>query len=54
MRERNDFYTQLSYELNSAGLMTAAVSGTGTAGALMDRLTSGLGRQLVQFISPPP
>lgn len=53
MRDRKDFYLQIAYELNSAALMTANVQGNVSATALMDRLTSGLGRQLVEFISPP-
>ena len=54
MRDRKEFYLQIAYELNSAGLMTANVQGNVSGTALMDRLTSGLGRQLVDFISPPP
>jgi hypothetical protein len=53
MRDRKDFYLHIAYELNSAGLMTASVMGNVSGTALMDRLTSGLGRQLVEFISPP-
>jgi len=53
LRDRKDFYMQLAYDLNSAGLMTANVAGMVSPTALMDRLTSGLGRQLVEFISRP-
>jgi hypothetical protein len=53
LRDRKDFYLQISYELNQAGLMTANVIGMVSPNALMDRLTSGLGRRLVDFISDP-
>jgi hypothetical protein len=53
LRNQRDFYMQLADELKSAGLMTASLSGMVTASALMDRLTSNLGRQLVRLISRP-
>lgn len=48
-----EFYLLLASDLYSAELMSAGVMGSGSAGALMDRLTTGFGRQLVEFISPP-
>jgi hypothetical protein len=53
LRDRRDFYLQLAEELRSAGLMTAQLSGMVSPTALMDRLTSRLGRQLVEFIRQP-
>jgi hypothetical protein len=53
LRDQRDFYLQLADELKSAGLMTASLSGMVTPTALMDRLTSNLGRQLVKLISRP-
>jgi hypothetical protein len=54
MRGRQDFITMLSNDLNSAGLMRAGISGMVSPTSLMDRLTSDLGRSLVQLISQPP
>jgi hypothetical protein len=53
MRGRQDFYRQIAFELESAGLMTASVFGMVSPTALMDRLTSELGTRLVKFISTP-
>lgn len=53
MRGRKDFYLLIAGELNSSGMMAASLSGMVTGAALMDRLTTELGRQFVRFISPP-
>jgi hypothetical protein len=53
MRGRKEFYLLVAGELHDAGLMTATLSSMVSASALMDRLTTGFGRQLVRFISPP-
>jgi hypothetical protein len=53
LRNQRDFYLQLGDELKSAGLMTASLNGMVSPTALMNRLTSSLGRQLVRLISPP-
>jgi hypothetical protein len=53
MRGRKDFYGLIASELGAAGMLTASLSGMVTAPALMDRLTTDLGRQFVRFISPP-
>jgi hypothetical protein len=53
LRNQRDFYLKLGDELKSSGLMTASLNGMVSPTALMDRLTSGLGRQLVRLVSPP-
>lgn len=53
LRGRQHFYLQFADELKSAGLMTASLTGMVSPTALMDRLTSRLGRQLVEFVSRP-
>jgi uncharacterized protein (DUF697 family) len=53
MRGRKEFYLLIANELGSAGLLTASLSGMVTSAALMDRLTTNLGREFVRFISPP-
>jgi hypothetical protein len=52
-RGRQDFIRMLSHDLNNSGLMTAEIAGMVSPTALMDRLTSELGSQLVRHISPP-
>jgi hypothetical protein len=54
MRGRKDFYLLIASELGSAGMLTASLSGMVSGTALMDRLTTDLGRQFVRFISPRP
>jgi hypothetical protein len=53
MQGRREFYLLVAGELHDAGLMTATLSGMVSASALMDRLTTDFGQQLVRFISPP-
>jgi hypothetical protein len=53
MRGRGDFYLLIASELGSAGMLTANLPGMVTGTALMDRLTTDLGRQFVRFISAP-
>jgi hypothetical protein len=53
LRDRKDFYLQVADELKSAGLMSASLNGMVSPTALMDRLTSRLGRQLVEFVRQP-
>jgi hypothetical protein len=53
LSDRKDFYMLLADELKSAGLMTASLNGMVSPTAQMDRLTSRLGRQLVEFIKQP-
>ncbi len=53
MRGRKDFYLLVAGDLSDAGMLTASLSGMVSDSALMDRLTTGFGRQFVKFISPP-
>jgi hypothetical protein len=50
---RQDFYLLIAGELSAARMLTADLSGMVTGTSLMDRLTTGFGRQFVRFISPP-
>jgi len=52
MRDRKDFYLLIAGELGSAQMLTASLQGMVSGRALMDRLTTGFGRQFVKFISP--
>jgi hypothetical protein len=53
MQGRKDFYMLIASELNSAGMLTASLSGLVQPPSLMSRLTTDFGRQFVRFISPP-
>jgi hypothetical protein len=53
MRGRKEFYLLVAGDLLDAGLMAASLSGMVSASALLDRLTTGFGQQLVRFISTP-
>ena len=53
MKGRQEFYLRIASDLAAAGMLTASLSGNVSASALMDRLTTGFGRQFVEFISPP-
>lgn len=53
MKGRKDLCLLAAGELESAGMLTPSLSGMVSATSLMDRLTTGFGRQLAEFISPP-
>lgn len=53
MAGRSDFYLHLASEMFTDGLMIAHLEGGVSGTALMDRLTSDLGRQFVRSISAP-
>lgn len=53
MKGRQDFYLLVAGELESAGMLTAKLSGNVQPPSLMSRLTTDFGRQFVRFISPP-
>jgi hypothetical protein len=52
MKGRQDFYLLVAGELQSAGMLTASLSGSVQPPSLMSRLTTDFGRQFVRFISP--
>jgi hypothetical protein len=52
MMGRKDFYLLVAGDLGDAGMLAASLSGVVSGSALMDRLTTGFGRQFVRFISP--
>jgi hypothetical protein len=52
MRDRKDFYLLIASDLGTAGMITASLAGMVSGSALMDRLTTELGRQFVRFTSP--
>jgi hypothetical protein len=52
MKGRKDFYLLVAGDLGDAGMLAASLSGVVSGSALMDRLTTGFGRQFVRFISP--
>jgi hypothetical protein len=53
MKGRKDFYMVIASELYSAELLAGGLSGMVSATSLMDRLTTGFGRQFARFISSP-
>jgi hypothetical protein len=53
MKGRQDFYALVAADLNASGLLAAELSGLLGTAALMRPLTNGIGRQFVEFISPP-
>jgi hypothetical protein len=54
MKGRKDFYMRIAGELRSEGLLiTDLEAPVRYRTELMSRLTTGFGRQLVEFISPP-
>jgi hypothetical protein len=53
MKGRQEFYGLVVADLNASGLFAAELSGLLGTAALMRRLTNHIGRQFVEFISPP-
>lgn len=53
MQGRRDFTMLIAGELKTAGLLSADLAGMVSPQGMMQRLTTGFGRQLVRFISPP-
>jgi hypothetical protein len=53
MKGRQEFYGLVVADLNASGLFAAELSGLLGAAALMRPLTNRIGRQFVEFISPP-
>ncbi len=53
MKGRQEFYGLVVADLNASGLFAAELSGVLGTAALMRPLTNRIGRQFVEFISPP-
>jgi len=53
MKGRQEFYLALAEDLRVAGLLSAQLTGNVSGSALMSRLTTEMGRQMVRFISAP-
>jgi hypothetical protein len=53
MKEQKEFYLRLAKDLVNEQLMSADLAGNVQPPSLLSRLTTPLGRQLVDFISPP-
>ena len=53
MRGQSDLTMLIAAELKTAGLLAADLAGMVSSQGMMERLTTGFGRQFVRFISPP-
>lgn len=53
LKGRQEFYALVAGELNASGLLSAELSGLLGTAVLMRPLTNAVGRQFVEFISPP-